>query len=345
VQGSTYYNILEDPAVSKWINRFVSPATRKTYLHRLSQFFKYLNEEKKLNVTPMQAVKENFEFVKNAEDPFQMGKYTDLLNEFLNSKLLRGKSNSYKASYARAISSFFKKNNSTLIGEINIPLRDMPYPKLYLKLEDLKTVLKEFKEPSKTCILCLLYTGMRVEEFLSLTKARLQLTPAPDTILIPLRKTGKLGRARITGETYTFLGGVAYEKLKMHLTDKTEDEPIFPIKVRTLQYNFVKAAMNAGLLTITEKRTPSGRKVWSVLYNGNQVFTDAHPFHPHALRSLFKTEASHLGIPEEISEFWMGHAGGIRRVYDARDVTHIEDFIIHYRKLTNHFDGVLKEVV
>lgn len=48
-------------------------------------------------------------------------------------------------------------------------------------------------------------------------------------------------------------------------------------------------------------------------------------WHSHSLRHSFKTQGKCARMPSDFVELWMGHDGGIRRVYDDRDQVHAED--------------------
>jgi len=55
-------------------------------------------------------------------------------------------------------------------------------------------------------------------------------------------------------------------------------------------------------------------------------------FTPHTCRDLFKTECSHVGVPDIISEFWIGHSLDAYG-YNRLDKIHPEDFIVEYKKV------------
>jgi len=320
-----------DDAVKRWLIQLL-PSTRKTYQSCLFKFFDWLKKSKKMNVTPIEAINENFELNKKSK-PLEMSKWSFLVLEYINS--LKG-SPTYKLQVAKVIQSFFKHNGSPL-QNFSIPITDEFYPpRLDLSLENVKLILPYLNDLNATIVLCLLYSGMRINEFLSLKAENIIIKG--DFIQIPLKRFGKLSRAKISGSGFTLLGGEALNKLKPYLKKSGQ---IFSTTARSVERAMISAAKKAGLLIETEKKTPSNRIIWQVKWGNDLIETDAHPFHPHALRALFKTEASHIGIPEELSEFWMGHAGGIKAVYDKRGTIHFEDHLTNYKKLVNHFDKEL----
>jgi integrase len=56
-------------------------------------------------------------------------------------------------------------------------------------------------------------------------------------------------------------------------------------------------------------------------------------WHTHALRHSFETEASHAGVKAEIRDYFLGHVGGIRWVYNHRDEVHPEDLVKEYLRI------------
>ena len=79
------------------------------------------------------------------------------------------------------------------------------------------------------------------------------------------------------------------------------------------------------------RKTALAMKAQGLVENGNPS-----SWRSHMLRHSFKTEAEHSGVKSAFIELWMGHEGGIQKVYDDRETVHPGDLREAYLKMEPH---------
>ncbi|MFG1477549.1 site-specific integrase [Xanthobacter sp. V4C-4] len=129
-----------------------------------------------------------------------------------------------------------------------------------------------------TLCLVLSHTGCRVSEALALTPAHIQRESAVVSI-ISLKKRGKLLVREIP------IPADIIETLETihHLTDMSDDEPLWPMG-RTTAWRQIKSVMTAAGITLKTAANPKG------------------------LRHGFGVRAVQVGVPLNLVQRWLGHA-------------------------------------
>ena len=129
------------------------------------------------------------------------------------------------------------------------------------------------------------------------------------------------GRKKHNRSYHTFLGRDAIEHLKvwrglwseLQGREPSPEDPIFLGKRGSY--------LTADWLNKRVRRTATNLLRQGVITNG-----EPRSWHSHALRHSFRTEASHAGVKTEVSEFFLGHLGGINYVYNHRDHLRLPDY-------------------
>jgi len=325
----------EDPAVQRWLGKYGSAATKRDYAFYFLKYLEWLREVRGVSLSPSELVRVNLGNIYGSGpvDVEKKREHTDWLQEFISlDGPLQGLGNSYRATAATAIRSFYKRNDSPLFGDFQVPF-DAFEEKLteQISVEDAKRYISVLPLRSKAVCICLLQCGMRVSEFLQLKWKDVQsgIEKKETPVKIMLRNDNGL-------QYFTFLGTDGIEILKLYLQYR---KSLVGMPVRSNEYIFIndvgsgKYRVDKPLLSdyvnrqivralvakgLVEK--PKGDDKWRC------------NFHPHALRHLFKTECAHAGINPMISQFWMGHDKGIEYVYNHQHELHPEDFVEAYRK-------------
>jgi len=328
-------SFLEDPAVQRWLRKYGSDSTRRNFAFYLLKYLDWLRDAKGVSLSPSELLKSNLENVYGS-GPTEVERkrlHTDWLQEYVSLNGPLGVfSNSYRRTAATAVRSFYRRNDSSLFGDFEVPFNAYE-EKLtrQISVAEARRYISILPLRSKAVCICLLQCGMRVTEFLHLRWRELQ--PGIEKGDNPLKVLLRNDRGR---EYFTFLGRDGIAAVKLYLEYRKNlvrrgiqsDEYVFindfgsqehrtdrPLLKDYVERQVVRAVVAKGLV-----QRKGGRK-WRC------------EFHPHALRHLFKTECAHAGINPMISEFWMGHDKGIEYVYNHQHELHPEDFVEAYGKV------------
>jgi integrase len=325
----------EDPAVRRWLRKYGSGATRRGFGYRVAKYLQWLRESRGVYLSPSELLKANLENVYGS-GPTEIDlkrQHTNWLEEFVSlDGPLGGQSNSYRMTVATAVRSFYKRNDSPLFGDFEVPFNAYEVKlTTQIDVEEARRCITVLPLRSKAICICLLQSGMRISEFLQLKWKMVQAGVEKGELPVKIRLRSDKGR-----EYFTFLGEDGVAALKMYLIFRKSlaRRPIQPEDYifihdtgsgkhrgdRPLPADYVTTQI---LRALTAKGfvQRNGEKKWRC------------DFHPHALRHLFKTECAHAGINPVISEFWMGHDKGIEYAYNHQHELHPEDFVKMYRKV------------
>jgi Holliday junction resolvase len=114
-----------DPKVSYWAGT-LAPSTRREYVYRLYQYFRWLWSVKRVSKTPEQFFQEHVEnmFASKPTDLDAKRRNRLILEEYvgLNGPLADAQ-NAYRRHVARVVKSFYLKNDCPLLGEVRIVLK------------------------------------------------------------------------------------------------------------------------------------------------------------------------------------------------------------------------------
>ncbi len=321
----------QSEAVQRFLNKYGKDNTKRIYAISLALYLRRLRE-RGINLTPDELVVDNLRCIyeSSATDVQTKRKHTDWLDEYINRHLVeKENAQNTRIVTAAAIQQFYARNDSPLFGDFQVSRQSPREPPRPLDPADVRSVLKALAPDLRTPLLCVWQSGVEINRVLSLTWGKLEGIDHS-------RGDGPLklefyGRKKHSRAYYTFLGRDAVEHLRIwhgrwvELRSRRPEphEPVFLGKQGTY--------LDAAWLNARFRKTAVNLRGQGLVANG-----DPASWHSHALRHSFRTEASHAGVKSEISEFFLGHTGGISYVYNHRDELHPEDLVREYLKVEPH---------
>lgn len=180
--------------------------------------------------------------------------------------------------------------------KIEKPLKEARQP---IPLPVLKTILHHANPLRRCMYLCLISSGMRIGELLSLKKGNFFTNEKPVRVRLHAKDT----KTRDSRETY--ISSEAFEKLKPLLDSKGDDEYIFH-KLSTV-YGGVKNEVKY-FMRLRRKLNLDGR----VNISNRALYT------LHGMRGYFATQASHVH-GEQYSNRLLGHEGFLPNYYQISE--------------------------
>jgi len=340
-------SFLQEPTLTKWLESFHSEATQVSYRKALKYYFLWI--QKKYKFQTFSDIIADHNKCLMSPDPQIRSKHSEYVRDFIT-EAMKGKSYDYKVKLILAgIRSFYKFHRVELI-DISWRFEETDEEALAsrerrdVSLSELSKMINYawsrgwFLESA--VLLILLHTGLRVGDFVNqfnfmYGKIKSQLESKADII-----KIGDFVGGTPKGKRffyYCLMGKHAVLALKKYLEIRgpiSGDGPIFvnkigePIKNYHIQNMVSKLAFRTGLMKRPKKRDTSTRYKW----------------HPHAIRSVFKTECTNRGVANNVSEFLMGHFGGIDSLtgpYDRVADAYQEKIKQEYLKVEPFFNLVL----
>ncbi|MEM3589410.1 MAG: site-specific integrase [Candidatus Bathyarchaeia archaeon] len=242
-----------------------------------------------------------------------------------------------------AIASFFAYNDLPLAKSKSARIEaDETLGPPPMDLEAARAIVAHAPLRFRAPILILLQSGMRIGELLnqfSLSRGHMEEQMAQAKTIVRFKARGVDIKTAISWDSnpliciplvggtprggrfsyFTFIGRDGVEVLRAYLKQYAPrpdpSAPIFPFSPSSIQRAMHKAAEEAGLM----KKEGGGRR--------------RYPFHPHALRALFFTEAIQAGVERDAAGFFLGHKGDINRIYDRSAALYPEYFVKEYRKV------------
>jgi integrase len=313
-------------ALDRYVSRYAKVRTQKAYLMHIQLYLRWLKGEGK-DFTPDGLVQDNLNCVFGAlpQDVATKRKHTDWLNRYVNIYLMReGRKEAHRRLAFSAIREFYKKNDSPLFGDIGVSSGPAEPPAQALPPEDIRKVLKVLPLNVRLPLIMEWQSAMEINRVLGLRWKDVEGAWRGER---PLR-LDLFGRKKHRKPYHTFLGRDSVELLKVWKEkwkswtgrEPMPEELIFlskrgkPLTPKCVNSNFKETAMRLARQGLVSRSDPAS-------------------WHSHALRHSFKTQGEHARVPSDLVELWMGHDGGIRRVYDNRDQVHMEDFVRAYAKL------------
>jgi len=312
-------------AVDRFLRCYSKVRVQKLYAFHLLLYFRWL-KRKEISMGPDQLVADNLRCIYRSEpeDVVTKRRHRAWLEDYANGAL-GSRSESYRRVAAATVKGFYEKNDSPLFGKVTV-VEDPPAPPPKgLKADDIRKVLKALPLGARTLLLCMWQSGVEINRTLALRWRDLGRLEAPLKLTFYGRKRHKKGY-------FTFLGGDAVEHLKLW-REKWEELMERPPAPEDLVFvgkprNGRTGGMNGEWLNALFRGTALKLARQGLVENGEK-----RSWHSHMLRHSFKSEGEHAGVPSDFVEFWMGHDGGIKRVYDERDEVHAEDFVNAYRRM------------
>jgi integrase len=308
--------------------------TKKQYTNAVMLYLRWLKEEKGIAMNPDDLMLDNLRCIYEsaATDVATKRKHTNLLDEYINGYLLeRGQSEAARMVKAAAIKGLYRTNDSHLFGNFSLTKQALAPPDRPLLAEDIRVVLKTLPMQCRAPLLCVWQGGIEVNRVLALRWKDVEegLQRGEHPLRVEL-----YGRKRHRRTYHTYLGRDAIEHLKLEKTrwrslngrEPSSEDFIFTgkrrLKETQLNYEWLNCSFRRVAMELYEK---------GLIKNGR-----SESWHSHNLRHSFRTEAAHAGVKSEVSEFFLGHVGGIVYVYNHRDEVHPEDLAKEYLKIEPH---------
>jgi len=318
--------VRENPEVEKWLVEKArrSKYTRKVYEHIIYHYFQWLKSKR--GFADAKQLLDDYKALKKESREYE---HIDIAKEFLFNGKLGTQSYVYRNQVWRTIRSFYESNRCSLPKEkIDLTISEVDEKRLRektglepMRLEDVKKLIGPAKIKYKTVILVLLQSGMRVGEFCEQFN-----TDEAKNVLKQLRegkcpiKINLIASRKERPQYFTFIGRDAVDALKEFLNvrgEVKEGEPIF----LTQMGKPITGKLIDKQVQVLKRQTGLVKK----------------DFTPHTLRDIFKTECSHQGVKEAISEFFIGHALD-KLGYNQLDKLYPRDFEIEYAKVEGAFN-------
>jgi integrase len=326
-------------AVERFLSSYGKVRVRDTYSLHLLIFFRWLKEEQGVQMSPDELVQDNLICVFDSK-PTDVGakrRHREWLERFVNVRLV-DHSMSYRAGVASTVKKFYSRNDSPLFGEVRIAESQAFAPDKALKAEDIRAVLKALPPQIRTPLLLIWQSSCEVNRVLALRWK--DVAEGLESGEYPL-KLRFVGRKNHKSPWYTFLGRNSIEHLKLWRQRWTEtagrepspDDLIFEGKTKG-------SGLDHTWLNRQLRKTALRMKAQGLIENGNPP-----SWRSHLLRHSFKTEAEHAEVKSALVEFFMGHEGGIQKVYDNRDEVHPGDMRDAYLKIEPHVSLDYSEIV
>jgi len=317
--------VRDNPEVEKWLldKARKSVFTRQVYEHHIYHYFEWLKAK---GFTAARPLLDNYRELKKENREYE---HIDLAKEYLLTGKLSTRSYKFREQSWRAIRSFYEFNRCPLPREkVDLTISEVDEKRLREKqglevmtLEDIKKLMGPAKIRDKAILLILLHSGMRIGEFIDQFN-----TEEAKSVLNQLRegkcpiKINLIASRRNRPQYFTFIGRDAIDALKDYLNwrrDKMrreikDEEPLF----------------------ISQEGNPVDRQVIErqIRVLKRQTGLTNREFTPHTFRDIFKTECSHRGVKDVISEFFIGHALDALG-YNQLDKLYPKDFEIEYGKV------------
>jgi integrase len=318
-----------DPKVAYWAGT-LAPSTRREYMYKLYQYFRWLWSAKHVSKTPEQFFQEHVEnmFASKPTDLDAKRRHRLLLEEYvgLNGPLADAQ-NAYRRHVARVVKSFYLKNDCPLLGEVRIVLKpDKAVKKVHqVGLKEAAEFMRILPLDKRTPYLCVLYSGMRPNELFALRVRDVALNEDPATVNL-VNKKGD--RSDYIQQYHTYIGGLALQHLRRltAMRNAKPSDPLLPFTLKNFQNRIAEHAQRHGFAS-----NPRGHLDWR------------NPYHVYAMRKVFATVATEeAGIPERYVEYFLGHKGGVKEIYNRKEELYPEKFREHYLKLQRRLDEALK---
>ncbi|MEM2931141.1 MAG: site-specific integrase [Thermoproteota archaeon] len=326
----------KDPKVAYWLGRYLEP-TRSEYLGKLYAYFRWLWEKKRVKATPSEFFQEHVLNVWKS-DPADLDtkrRHRLLLEEYVGLKgPLRDRQNAYRRHVAKVVASFYRVNECPLPGQIAIVNRpDRGTRKVHqIGLRQAAKFIRILPPDKQAAYLCALYSGMRPNELFSLKVGDLKWQPRPAPVIRVNLVNKKGDRASDYIHPYhTYIGGLAMQRLTQLLRARKAkpSEPLFRFSVDSLQRTASIYAQTHGFAQ-NKARDVGWRQ----------------PFHIYAMRKLFATLATEAaGMPERYVEYFLGHKGGVKEIYNRKEELYPQKFLKHYLRLQAILDEALTPIL
>lgn len=231
--------------------------------------------------------------------------HMDWLKTYLNVYMMgKGYSLSKRKIASVAIREFYEANDSPLFGHLKEAEGKEAASPPPLEPDDIRKVLLAMSGRFRMPLLIEWQSSIEINRVIDMDWS----FALKDGVASPV-KVSLFGRKRHKKPYSTFLGAESYALLKSYARVMPSYEAVCD--------NFHSAVRR--LSASGELKNP-----------------DMGSWHTHYLRHSFKTEAEHAEAKSGIIEYFMGHKGGIKWVYDHRDEIHPEDYEKEYRKIEPH---------
>jgi len=317
--------VRDNPEVEKWLldKARKSVFTRQVYEHHIYHYFRWLKAK---GFATARELLDNYRGLKKENREYE---HIDLAKEYLLTGRLSTKSYKFREQSWRAIRSFYEFNRCPLPREkVDLTISEVDEKRLREKqglevmtLEDVKKLIAPAKIRDKAMLLILLHSGMRIGEFVDQFN-----TEEVKSVLKQLRegkcpiKINLIASRHNRPQYFTFIGRDAIDALKDYLNWR-RDETGREIK-------------DGEPLFISQKRNPANRQVIErqIRVLKRQTGLTNREFTPHTFRDIFKTECSHRGVKDIISEFFIGHTLDALG-YNQLDKLYPKDFETEYAKV------------
>jgi len=317
--------VRDNPEVEKWLldKARKSVFTRQVYEHHIYHYFRWLKAK---GFTTARELLDNYRGLKKENREYE---HIDLAKEYLLTGKLGTKSYKFREQSWRAIRSFYEFNRCPLPREkVDLTISEVDEKRLREKqglevmtLEDVKKLIAPAKIRDKAMLLILLHSGMRIGEFVDQFN-----TEEAKSVLKQLRegkcpiKINLIASRHNRPQYFTFIGRDAIDALKDYLNwrrgkmgrEIKDGEPLF----------------------ISQEGNPVDRQVIErqIRVLKRQTGLTNREFTPHTFRDIFKTECSHRGVKDIISEFFIGHTLDALG-YNQLDKLYPKDFETEYAKV------------
>ncbi len=339
------------PSVLRFLNKYGKDNTKRIYSICLVEYLRWLKQNG-ITLNPDDLLRDNLKCVyeSSATDVQSKRKHTDWLDDYVNRYLVEtGRAQNTRIVTGAVIQQFYKRNDSPLFGDFQVSRAGQREPARPLDTREIRIVLKTLSLGNRMPLLCLWQSGIEINRLLSLTWSKVEGVEKGE---YPLR-VELFGRKKHERQYFTYLGREAIEHLKIWKGRWSELGGRLPGPRDPIFIGKGGSYLSALWLNIRLKKVAVSLHKQGLIANG-----DARSWHTHALRHSFRTEAAHAGVKTEVSEFFLGHLGGINYVYNHRDQLHADDMAQEYVKiepfisldfteatLRQEYEGTSKEMV
>lgn len=310
---SLFVNIMN--SITKFIDEYDEPGTKKSYRLRLQKFFKTINEK------PESYINENRDYEKDIKLFWKHLKQTSKSRCTKNSQINTVKQ--FLSYYdVEPSNKFWKGLRRSKKDKGNRPITLDRSP----TRKELRRIILEGRPMARAMFLIASSSGMRIGEILQLLPEDVILKHDPPMINIRAEytKTGVPRTVFINNEAREYLETwynkrdswieTASKKLgAIRIYDYSKDPRIFPIHRTMCNVMWNNMLRKANL----EER---------------DLTTEIRKLHIHTLRKYFRTNLTYAGIPLDVVEALMGHSGYLTDAYQRYSIEQLAEM---YKKAAN----------
>ncbi|MEM1547385.1 MAG: site-specific integrase [Candidatus Methanomethylicia archaeon] len=295
----SYYSLLRFKSVSRMVNDLKlltrSVETEKAYLKGLWKFMR------------VYGINDLDEYV---EDIRRSGSVDEVYKSWITYLSSTGLAPKTVSVWSSALRKFFDSNNievkrrvrikTFVINESALPSRD-----------DLRRILNKCSLRTKTAILILASSGLRVGELLNLKIGDIDLESNPAMIMVKALKT-KERKSRVT-----FMSDEAREILREYIEERRRREMI---------------SDDSPVIACSDGSSMTLQNLNFLLRNAFKTFSRKngkyYSLHPHVLRKWFKTQLIASGVPGPIADRLCGHSRYLAEEYELYTVDQLRKWYL-----------------